>query len=119
MAPLKISVIRKQFSESDPPAFGSIDLNNPPVVSGSILVGDFHTHALKAGLSKGYGNPNKPSKNDKYTNAQGNVPGLIRSGRGIIPFGPKRRGSDPKHAGPSDVQGGYPGSGSDTRKRCH
>ncbi|HEX8501383.1 MAG TPA: DUF4214 domain-containing protein, partial [Pyrinomonadaceae bacterium] len=103
-----------------------VNLNNPPEVPGHILVGDFHTHPYQKGDPMPNGQPGKitvdqrgPSPPDKEGNALAGVPGLIRSPQGTKPYGPKRRGSDPKKAGtPNSKYGAYPGNTADTRRRC-
>ena len=91
----------------------SIDLRNPPVVRGALLVGNFHTHPGFA--TQNYDpNPSTPDVNNSFRRG---VPGLVISeGMGITPYGPNRRGSNPGQAlNPSNPAiTGYPGNSANT-----
>ena len=110
-----ISVIRAQAGSS-----AGISLRNPPNVSGSIIVGDFHTHPHPTGSPMPGGGvwDWRPDGVDIAHELLRGVPGVVRSDHGIIPYGPNRRGSDPRHAGRPGIDGGFPGSGADTRRNC-
>ena len=64
-----------------------ISLAGPPVVSGSVLVGTFHTHPNPT--AQGW-NP-RPSATDQRSAAYSGVPWLVRSDRGVFHTGPDRR----------------------------
>jgi hypothetical protein len=65
----------------------NIDLNNPPVVAGSTVVGIFHTHPNPSseGWSAG------PSASDQACDARDGIPDLIRADDGIHLSGPPSR----------------------------
>ena len=91
----------------------NIDLTNPPVVPGAILLGNFHTHP---GFAAQNMDP-APSPPDIRNATWRGVPGLVISeGMGITPYGPNRRGSDPTHAlAPTNpLITGYPGNSANT-----
>jgi hypothetical protein len=67
-----------------PSAAAGIDLTNPPVVSGLVVVGKFHTHPNP--IAEGW-NP-RPSASDQYFDALHGVPDLIRAEDGIHVSGP-------------------------------
>ena len=76
----------------------SIDLSDPPVLAGSVVVGKFHTHPHPSseGWSPG------PSRTDEVIDARHGVPDLIKADDGIYLSGPvSRRGGLGGH-------GGYP-----------
>ena len=64
-----------------------IDLNHPPLVAGSVVVGKFHTHPnpTSDGWEPG------PSKSDRRLDQLHGVPDLIRSDSGVYFSGPERR----------------------------
>lgn len=64
-----------------------IDLNNPPIVAGSVVVAKFHTHPNLAAEGWEPG----PSEADLITDAFHGVPDLIRADHGIHFSGPERR----------------------------
>ena len=98
----------------------SASLLNPPAVQGSILVGDFHTHPNRTGSRAPNGGTWdwKPDLIDKFHNTRAGVPGIVRSDHGVTPYGPKRRGSDPTHAGPAFPGDQYPRNTVDNRLNC-
>lgn len=98
---------------------GSINLANPPKIFGFQIVGTFHTHPNRTGTESrpGYTWDYQPSDNDILAAFNRGVPGLVMTDHGIIPYGPKRRGSDPDRASSPGVDGGFPGN-VDTRRRC-
>lgn len=66
-----------------------LNLDNPPVVSGSIVVGVFHTHPNP---SSGGWDP-APSEADRRADERDGVPDLIRADNGVHFSGPQcRRG---------------------------
>lgn len=74
-----------------------LDLNSPPIVLGSVVVGKFHTppNPSAEGWDPG------PSEADRIVDARHGVPGLIRADDGIHISGPtSRRGGlagDPRY----------------------
>lgn len=70
----------------------AIDLNNPPIVRGSIVVATFHTHDF--GMDPSMPTGEKLSlPNDLWTNEEQGVPGIIVGAgdvRGFNGYGPKR-----------------------------
>jgi RHS repeat-associated protein len=88
----------------------TIDLKNPPSMSGYLVIANFHTH------------PNPSSEHFRQSESdqdaalaiKRNVPGVLRSELGITWYGPIRRGANPELAAPGPVDG-YPGNKSDTR----
>ena len=92
----------------------SINLTNPKQFAGYLIVGYFHTHPNPT--SEGWVPYWSPS--DISNAYRRNVPGLIMSDKGIYYVGPDRRGAAPSVAGPPGVDGGFPGSGADTRSSC-
>ncbi len=64
-----------------------LDLNNPPHLIGSIVVGIFHTHPnpTDEGWEPG------PSETDRRTDALHGVPDLIRADNGVYVSGPDCR----------------------------
>jgi hypothetical protein len=68
----------------------TIDLGNPPVIGGAIVVGKFHTHPnpSAAGWIPG------PSAADRQVDARHGVPDLIRADNGIHVSGPPSRRGD-------------------------
>jgi hypothetical protein len=65
----------------------SIDLSNPPVLGGFIIVGKFHTHPNPS--SEGW-TPG-PSRRDLRVDAIHGVPDLIRADTGVYVSGPDTR----------------------------
>lgn len=65
----------------------AIDLNNPPIPMGFLVVGKFHTHPNPAAEGWVTG----PSQTDLNTDAFHGVPDLIRAEDGIHLSGPDRR----------------------------
>jgi hypothetical protein len=65
----------------------SIDLTNPPTVSGAIVVGKFHTHPNPTAEGWDPG----PSFGDQQVDARHGVPDLIRADNGIFLSGPVTR----------------------------
>jgi hypothetical protein len=65
----------------------SIDLSNPPLIDGSVVVAKFHTHPNPS--SEGW-NPG-PSKADLSIDARHGVPDLIRADNGTHLSGPDGR----------------------------
>lgn len=65
----------------------AIDLSNPPLRAGSIVVGKFHTHPNPTAAGW-YGGP---SRQDRYVDAIHGVPDLIRADNGLYYSGPDRR----------------------------
>jgi hypothetical protein len=70
-----------------PSARAGIDLTNPPVASGLVVVGKFHTHPNP--ISEGW-NPG-PSASDLTFDEKHGVPDLIRSENGVHFSGPPSR----------------------------
>jgi hypothetical protein len=70
----------------------AIDLNNPPIVRGSIVVATFHTHDF--GMDPSMPTGEKLSiPNDLWTNEEQGVPGIIVGAgdvKGFNGYGPKR-----------------------------
>ena len=67
----------------------AIDLDNPPIVEGHVLVGKFHTHPNPS--SEGW--CTGPSTSDRAIDERRGVPDLIRADDGIHLSGPEcRRG---------------------------
>jgi hypothetical protein len=64
-----------------------LDLGAPPAVSGSIIVGLFHTHPNPR--SEGW--DTGPSKDDKVVHDRLGLPGLIRAEDGVHTVGPASR----------------------------
>jgi RHS repeat-associated protein len=102
-----------------------IDLNNPPVVAGSMLVADFHTHPGTNGApvpgrpGYTYGNQSIPSPADTIRAFHKGSPGIIKSRYGVKSFGPKFRGANPKRALPPRQGAGISGyAGNSTNPRC-
>jgi proteasome lid subunit RPN8/RPN11 len=64
-----------------------VNLDNPPHVSGHIVVGVFHTHPNPSadGWEPG------PSEADRYADERDGVPDLIRADNGIHVSGPDTR----------------------------
>jgi RHS repeat-associated protein len=83
-------------------------LENPVAISGYTLIADFHTHPDPTGLPG-------PGPADRNAEKRRNVPGIIRATDGYHVYGPKRRGANPTDAEQGPVDGGFPGSLSDTR----
>lgn len=73
----------------------SINLWNPPEVSGSVVVGNWHTHPNPT--SEGW-EPG-PSPSDTTNQARRKVPGMVRSDQGMHVFGVTRRASLSGNAG--------------------
>ena len=67
-----------------------IDLSAPPLISGRVVVGKFHTHPNPA--SEGW--TTGPSADDRYVDALHGVPDLIRAEDGLHPSGTDRRRGD-------------------------
>lgn len=65
----------------------AINLNHPPVVSGCVVVGKFHTHPNPSAEGWDPG----PSSRDKSTDAVHGVPDLIQSDSGVLVSGPDQR----------------------------
>jgi len=65
----------------------SIDLANPPLLAGKVVVGKFHTHPNPSAEGWEAG----PSLGDRVVDAQHGVPDLIRSDQGIFLCGPDAR----------------------------
>lgn len=65
----------------------SIDLSSPPILSGFIVVGKFHTHPNPS--SEGWA-PG-PSRRDLKVDAIHGVPDLIRADNGVYVSGPHAR----------------------------
>lgn len=65
----------------------SINLANPPVVDGSVVVGKFHTHPNPTAEGWDPG----PSQADRLTDALHGVPDLIRADDGVHISGPDAR----------------------------
>jgi hypothetical protein len=65
----------------------TINLAQPPIISGAIVVGKFHTHPNPS--AEGW-NPG-PSKRDMLVDAAHGVPDLIRADNGIHLSGPSSR----------------------------
>jgi len=87
-------VVRRQASGRQ----ASIDLSQPPLLQGCVVVGKFHTHPNPSGEGWAPG----PSRGDLRIDAIHGVPDLIRADDGIHVSGPDcRRGG---LAGP----GGFP-----------
>jgi len=65
----------------------SIDLNQPPLLAGAVVVGKFHTHPnpTAEGWLPG------PSEADRRNTARHGVPSLIRADDGVHTSGPDRR----------------------------
>jgi hypothetical protein len=78
----KLSVIREK-----PGRTSSINLNHPVIVTGSMVVGKFHTHPNPT--SEGW-NPG-PSAGDIIVDEMHGVPDLIRSDQGVVVCGPNSR----------------------------
>ncbi len=70
-------------------AQAALDVNNPPVVAGSVVVGLFHTHPNPT--SEGW-EPGPSGADVAYHNAHG-IPGVIKADDGIHTVGPLRRTS--------------------------
>lgn len=70
-------------------AQAGINLNSPPTVSGSVVVGDFHTHPNPT--SEGW-EPGPSGADTRLENARG-VPGIIRADDGLHVYGPNSRAS--------------------------
>ena len=64
-----------------------IDLSHPPVVTGSVVVGKFHTHPNPSAEGWEPG----PSAADLVIDAQNGVPDLIRADDGVLVSGPDSR----------------------------
>jgi len=64
-----------------------LDLSNPPRISGSVVVGTFHTHPNPT--AEGW-NP-RPSSKDQASSALSGVPWLILSDQGNFTCGPNSR----------------------------
>jgi hypothetical protein len=64
-----------------------LDIGDPPLVAGSIVVGIFHTHPNPTAEGWDPG----PSDADKAVHAQLGLPGLIRADDGIHTTGPASR----------------------------
>lgn len=65
----------------------SVDLRNPPLRAGSVVVGKYHTHPNPT--SEGW-NPG-PSAQDRALDARHGVPDLIRADNGVYVSGPDSR----------------------------
>jgi hypothetical protein len=70
-----------------PGTWGSLNLNNPPVVRDAFLVATYHTHPHP--ISEGF-DPD-PSSSDIYWADDSGVPWLIVSELGVVFVGPSRR----------------------------
>ena len=76
-------------------ARAGINMNNPPEIAGSVVVGNFHTHPNLT--SEGW-EPGPSPADTRLENARG-VPGVIRADDGIHVYGPARRASLTGNAG--------------------
>jgi hypothetical protein len=77
-----VSVIRARAGQTS-----EIELDDPPEIDGSFVIGKFHTHPNPS--SEGW-DP-RPSRGDRIVDAIHGVPDLIRSDDGIHHSGPERR----------------------------
>ena len=77
-----VTVIRASAGQES-----AIDLNDPPEIDGSFVIGKFHTHPNPS--SEGW-DP-RPSRDDRIVDASHGVPDLIRSDDGVHYSGPERR----------------------------
>ena len=64
-----------------------IDLQNPPIIVGSVVVGKFHTHPNPT--AEGW--EGGPSASDLQIDALHGVPDLIRADDGVYVSGPNHR----------------------------
>jgi hypothetical protein len=78
----QITVVR-----APPGRQAAINLNNPPEVTGSVVVGKFHTHPNPTAEGWDPG----PSAGDTMVDAIHGVPDLIRADDGVHHSGPDRR----------------------------
>jgi hypothetical protein len=72
---------------ASPGTTAEIDLTQPPLVSGSMVVGKFHTHPNPTAEGWDPG----PSTNDQRVDATHGVPDLIRADDGTYVSGPDER----------------------------
>jgi RHS repeat-associated protein len=97
----------------DVAGYVGMNLNHPPAVADSIVVGDFHTHPRPDSKQS------MPSPDDIAGENRRNVPGLIQFGPGnqTRAYGPNRAGGGDKALSRTQVPG-FPGREYDTRARC-
>jgi hypothetical protein len=78
---------RLTTQRAPPGAQSELEMGDPPVVAGSVVVGTFHTHPnpIAEGWDPG------PSDEDSMFHDQAGVPGLIRADDGLHTTGPASR----------------------------
>ena len=86
----------------------AIDLNHPPGYKQWVLIGNFHTHP-----GEGITQYPDPSDADLAIAVERGMPGFIKSGNHVTPYGPNRRTAgwiDRNYAGTFFIanSGGYP-----------